>query len=305
METLLSTLEQMMFLFLCILAGYFLNRAKILPGEADVVISRLLSYVFLPALNINSFRKYCTPDNLSANAGSLFYSLLFLALSIGVAFLLAPRFARDKAEEGIFRYSIAIANFGFMGNSLVQGLLGDEALFHYLIYTLPLNVFVYSVGVIWVTAGKKKFSPGDLVNPVFFSALAGIVLGLTRLPLPGFAVKAVESCAGSFSPLAMILTGVVVAKFDLKALCGEKRVYVLTALRLVVIPLAFFLLTRALNVPRDIARMVLIASAMPLGLNTIVFPAAYGGDETLGASMAVISNVIGILTVPLVLSLVV
>ena len=33
-------------------------------------------------------------------------------------------------------------------------------------------------------------------------------------------------------------------------------------------------------------------------------PAAYGGDETLGASMAVISNLVGLATVPLVLSLV-
>ena len=49
--------------------------------------------------------------------------------------------------------------------------------------------------------------------------------------------------------------------------------------------------------------VVLIFTAMPLGLNTIVFPAAYGGDENIGASMAVISNVIGLVTVPLMMQL--
>ena len=50
--------------------------------------------------------------------------------------------------------------------------------------------------------------------------------------------------------------------------------------------------------------LMLFYSAMPLGLNTIVFPAAYGGDETPGAGMAVISNLVGIISVPLILSLV-
>ena len=54
----------------------------------------------------------------------------------------------------------------------------------------------------------------------------------------------------------------------------------------------------------DTTLLMVIFSSMPLGLNTIVFPAAYGGDETLGASMAVISNLIGMITVPLILSLV-
>lgn len=48
---------------------------------------------------------------------------------------------------------------------------------------------------------------------------------------------------------------------------------------------------------------MLFSAAMPLGLNTIVFPAAYGRDETPGAAMAVISNLIGIVTVPLILTL--
>ena len=42
---------------------------------------------------------------------------------------------------------------------------------------------------------------------------------------------------------------------------------------------------------------------MPLGMNTIIFPAAYGGDLTTGASMAVISNIVGLISVPVILSL--
>jgi predicted permease len=50
--------------------------------------------------------------------------------------------------------------------------------------------------------------------------------------------------------------------------------------------------------------MIMMFTAMPLSLNTIVYPAANGQDTTIGASLALVSNIVGLLTVPLILSLV-
>ena len=304
MAVFLPTLDQMMFLFLCMLIGFLLNKLNILSEHADVTISRMENYVFIPALTINSFMTYCTVENLAANAGALMYSVLFLGLSIGIAFALAPRFSREKGVTGIYRYSLTVSNFGFMGNSLVQGLLGDAALFRYLIFTLPMNVFVYTAGVIWLTAGKRKFSIRMLLNPMFASMIIGMLLGLTKCPMPSFVGKTISACANCFSPLAMVVTGFVIAKFNFANLLRRWNVYILTAIRIVAMPLAYLLLTALLRIPQDVRLMILFSSAMPLGLNPIVFPAAYGGDETIGASMAVISNLIGIITVPLIISLV-
>jgi len=40
-----------------------------------------------------------------------------------------------------------------------------------------------------------------------------------------------------------------------------------------------------------------------LGLNTVVFPAAYDGDTTPGASMALISHVMSIITIPVMFAI--
>jgi predicted Na+-dependent transporter len=40
-----------------------------------------------------------------------------------------------------------------------------------------------------------------------------------------------------------------------------------------------------------------------MGLNTIVFPESAGADSSVGAKMALISNVAGLFTIPLMLSL--
>ena len=45
--------------------------------------------------------------------------------------------------------------------------------------------------------------------------------------------------------------------------------------------------------------LALICFATPLGLNTIVYPAAYGGETKTGASMAMISHTLSVVTIPL------
>ena len=49
--------------------------------------------------------------------------------------------------------------------------------------------------------------------------------------------------------------------------------------------------------------LTLIAFGTPLGLNTVVFPAAYGGDTSTGASMAMISHTLCVITIPLMYAL--
>lgn len=61
-----------------------------------------------------------------------------------------------------------------------------------------------------------------------------------------------------------------------------------------------FALKKGKKLPDD-AHIVLalIAVGTPLGLNTVVFPSAYGGDPKTGASMAMISHTLSVITIPL------
>ena len=58
------------------------------------------------------------------------------------------------------------------------------------------------------------------------------------------------------------------------------------------------ILLKLLGTNDEIMTLALIAFATPLGLNTIVFPAAYGGDTKTGAAMAVISHTLSVITIP-------
>ena len=45
--------------------------------------------------------------------------------------------------------------------------------------------------------------------------------------------------------------------------------------------------------------IMVVLYACPCGLNTIVYPATYGGDTKTGASMACISHTLSVITIPL------
>ena len=113
----------------------------------------------------------------------------------------------------------------------------------------------------------------------------------------------ISSASACMAPIAMILTGFVVANYDLKKLLVQGRVYFATVLRLIVLPSIFVLGLKAVGADQTTIIVTLMAYATPLGINTVVFPAAYGGDTTTGASMALISHTIAVITIPIMFAI--
>ena len=306
MQVFSATLNQMFVLFTFMALGYFLNFKGILPLNTSIALSRLETNVLVPCLVFNTFYKYCTIENLSEKWLYIVYGMAVMLVSLIIGIFLSKLFAKDDYLQKIYTYSFAVANFSFMGNAVVLGIFGEDVLFDYMIFTLPLCLYVYSFGTASLIPKSKensKFSFKVFLNPICMSMFFGAVAGVTGLPLPKFLITAISSAGACMSPLAMILTGFVVANFSIKTLAKVKRIYLASVLRLVVLPLVFVLVLKLLNTDSTIIMLTLCATAMPLGLNTVVFPAAYGGDTTPGASMALISHLISIITIPIMFTL--
>ena len=97
----------------------------------------------------------------------------------------------------------------------------------------------------------------------------------------------------------MVLAGVVIGGFDFRELVANSKVYLASLMRLIVIPMAFVSVLLLLGANTTVISFALIAFATPLGLNTIVYPAAYGGEVKTGASMAMVSHTLSVITIPL------
>lgn len=305
MQVFTATLNQMLVLFIFMALGFFLNKKRLLPLDDSVVLSKLETYAFVPCLVFSVFYKYCTVENFKQKWTYMLYGAAVMAVSLPIGIVLAKFFAKDGYLKKIYTYSFAVANFSFMGNAVVLGVFGEKVLFDYMIFTLPLNLYVYSIGTASLIPTEKgdKLSVKTFVNPIFIALILGAVCGLLSVPLPKFITTAISSAGACMSPLAMLLTGFVIGEYSLKTLASDKKVYLASVIRLIILPSAFMAVLLLLKTDKDIIRVALCATAMPLGLNTVVFPAAYGGDTTPGAGMALVSHLISVITIPVMFSI--
>lgn len=305
MQVFTATLNQMLVLLIFMALGFFLNKKRLLPLDDSVVLSKLETYAFVPCLVFSVFYKYCTVENFKQKWTYVLYGAAVMAVSLPIGIVLAKFFAKDGYLKKIYTYSFAVANFSFMGNAVVLGVFGEKVLFDYMIFTLPLNLYVYSIGTASLIPTEKggKLSVKTFVNPIFIALILGAVCGLLSVPLPKFITTAISSAGACMSPLAMLLTGFVIGEYSLKTLASDKKVYLASVIRLIILPSAFMAVLLLLKTDKDIIRVALCATAMPLGLNTVVFPAAYGGDTTPGAGMALVSHLISIITIPVMFSI--
>lgn len=305
MNIFIPTLNQIAYLFLLIILGYVLVKIKILPDISDSILSRLENFLFIPALVLSTFMTNFTIEKISV------YSTYFLAgfivsfFGVLLAIILAKILFKSRK---IYAYGIAFSNFGFMGNAVVLALFPD--LFtEYLIFVLPFWFFVYIWGVPLILSGddnkkiKMKSRLKSLLNPMVIAMVVGIILGVVNLKLPVFINATVSSLGSLMTPIAMIITGITIAKIDLLKVIKNFSVYFLSIIRLIIIPLITIFLLMFMQISYELKLCILFALAMPLGLNSIIVLNAYGYDTTEASGMALISHALSLVTIPLIFSI--
>ncbi len=299
------TLNQMLVLLGFMAAGFLLNKKHILPKETSRGLSKLETCLLLPCLSFRAFYNNFTVDNLYGASKQMLYGVAVLLLSFLIALAISRFFTKDGYTKYAYVYSFTIPNLGFMGNALVLGVFGEKVLFDYMMFYLPFQIFIYTYGVYSLIPKENggKFDLKSLINPPLMGILLGMILGIFKIPLPEFLTTAISSLADCMSPIAMLIAGFVVANYSVAKLSANIKIYIASIVRLILMPLAFVLLLRAFNVDPSIIRVVLCATALPFGLNTIVYPETYGKDSSIGASMALISHLMSVITIPMMLSL--
>lgn len=307
------TLRQMLMMFTLIGAGFFLRKRKLIPESSGTTMARLETLVFTPALSLHNMLTKCTTQTFAKDWVLMLYGLLFVTGAILVSYPLSSLFVRKAGEspekqyqKNIYKYSMTFANWGFMGNFLILGVWGEDLFYKYSLFGLPMTIATYAWGLsilipkqegadAWTNFRKR------VITPPLVAVVLGIVLGLVGATkyIPDFFISAFEKAGQCQGPVAMVLAGFVIGGYNFKRLITNKKVYLASVMRLVVIPSVMLFILLGLNASKEVMILVLVAYATPLGLNTIVFPEAYGGDAKTGASMAMISSILSVITIPI------
>jgi len=308
MQLFLSTLSQMAYLFTLILVGYVLMKRRAVPDNAVSVLSKVESNFLIPAMILDTFLEKFNTKTLSETWGLFFCSFAVLAVLIPFCLFVCRRVTKDRYLQNIYTFGLAFANYAFMGYAVVKTLF-PELFFEYVIFTLPIWIAVYLWGTPCLLIGKEKDGKKgsfwkNLCNPMVVCMLLGILLGLVQLPVPQWLRSVLSHSGACMSPLAMVLTGMILPGVSLKKTFASKEVYLLSLIKLILMPLAFVAVGKLFSFERSFFICALCTIAMPLGVTSIVIPASYDKDTSQAAGLVLVTHLFSCITLPFIFSLI-
>lgn len=287
--------EQVLMMMLFAAAGFALCKKGLADSKFTKLLSTLEIYVFLPATIFNTFSNNFNMTYLQEKYSLILVSaVVVVILAVGMRFF-AKVLSQDTYQQKLYSYSLTVPNYGYMGYALASGIFGSAMLLNVMVFTLPISMFVYTIGYCMLTKTKLNFK--RLFNPVLMSMAVGMVVGLFQWRMPSLVTEMAGKAAACMAPVSMLLTGMVISEYKLGALLKNRTNYLIVALRLVVLPCLIAGTIRFLGFDAAVIP-ALIIYAMPCGLNTVVFPRLIGEDCMTGASLAVISNLLSCLSIP-------
>ncbi|MBO5020725.1 MAG: AEC family transporter [Clostridia bacterium] len=284
-------------LMLFAVIGFVLAKFKKVDSKSTKFLSTLVVFVFLPATTFKSFATNFTIQYIKEKYDILIVSAIGTIVIATLGFFLTKLLTKDKYRRSVYTYSLTVPNTGYMGLPLVQAIFPAEVL-NFLLFILPINIYLYSIG--YCSLIKAKLSFKKLINPPLIAIALGAIFGLSGLTLPDFATDFLSTASAPMGPCTMLILGMTLSEYRFGKLLKNPMNYVISFLRLCVIPAAMFFVLNLLGIKNAILP-ALVAYSMPCGLNTVVFPKLVDEDCETGAALALISTAFSMATIPIML----
>ena len=300
MQISLILMREIVQLFIILLMGYIIVRAKLLRPEDSRSLSVVMVYLLTPCVIINAFQVEYTPQVM---AGLIFSFAISIAAHI--LFLLLTRLLAGPLHlDVIERTAVIYTNAGILVIPLVNALLGPE----YVIYSCAFIV-VQQV-LIWthcrsLLCGTRGMEWRKLfLNVNIIAIVAGCALFLLRVPLPALINDTLGTLGDMFGPLGMLLAGMVIADTPLRRLFTTPRNYLPVLLRLLAFPLVTVLLLRAAGAAgwiadgKNILMIVYLACITPACATVTSLAQLYDRNAAYSSALYVLTTLLSIVTMP-------
>lgn len=283
--------------------GFLIVRIKMFQVKDTRMLSRLVVDIFTPCLIINAFQIDITPERERGFVVALIVSTAYYF----VAILFTRILARPLHLDAIDRTTIIYPNVGNLILPLVSMVLGDEMVFYASAMQIPFNIFVWTHGMSAIEGSGKINLKKALLNSNMIAIFIGIAFLLTGFKLPDVLSTTMTGFGSMVGPLSMLVIGMQIADSKLSDVFACKKAYLISCLKLLVLPSLMLLLLFATGILKNhpdlipVLQVTFMAIAAPPAA-TISQLAIISDNQPLKAS---IYNMLGIIfcviTIPLII----
>lgn len=305
MEMALILFDRLLSLFVIILLGFVTTRSGLIKKNEIRSLSVLALYIVGPIAIMNAFEVNPTREILSGMLLAVVFSILTHVVFIGLVRLLKKPLKLSDIERG----SIIYSNAGMLTIPLVTSMLGQE----WVIYTCAYNIV--QITLMWthlrtLVSGEKRVELKKIIlNPNMIAIYAGVIIFFTGFRFPGPVDRAVDMIAAMIGPVGMLISGMMIGTMSLKSIIGYKRVWLVTFMRLLVMPLVVAGIAKLglakLAADGDTVLMIsLLAASGPVAASVMQMTQIFKDQETAeyASALNVISMIFCAVTMPLIIA---
>ena len=295
-----AIVSQMIILFILVIVGYYLSKKGLMDAEFDRKLSELVINVTCPCLILSSVMGDTLPDK------NLILPLLVVgfatyALLIGIAMLL-PRYLHiAPTGRGVYSFMLAFGNVGFIGYPIVASIFGPSAVFYASILNFPSTLLIFVFGTLFISGDqtKMRFDWSTLYSPAMIASYLSILIVVAGW-IPSRVVSTPFFLLGNVTvPAALLIIGSSIAQVPIRRMFGNPTIYLMSALRLMLIPLLILYLSRLCLVDENIANINVVLAAMPVASYGTLFCIKYKRGEVVMAEGTFITTLLSVLSIPL------
>lgn len=293
--------------------GFLFIKTKSLSQEHIPAFSKVLLYACQPCLQLYAFQTAdCTPA-LLRQMGLFFLFctgvqlLMMLAMALSLRLRLEDVCRRSCAASGVF------GNVGFLGIPLLQALLPKETVGEAIalsaVFSLSMNLIAWTAGLYLLTGERRHIrARAMLTNPSILSFYLAFPLFLLGIKLPGTVLDAVTLMGRMSTPLCMLILGMRLACTPFRQIVTDRHAWRASAGKLLAMPLLALASVAFLPLPYYFRATLFLLCCCPSAsavqsLSEIYLPGTAVGAKRTAADAILLSNLLCILTIPLLFSL--
>ena len=302
----LSSLFETSFVIVALMLVGFLGVRR---GVLTRAFSRTASFLIVNVFIVGTiFQSVCSGGE-GISPAELPHILLMVTLMNTLCYVLGRAalrlFARRAGSGAPTELCVGVMNNLLIGLPILQSLYGPTAVLIAGLTSIPFNLTLYTYGV-WRLSEKKRGGAlrlKDIFSPSVLATLAALVFFLFSLPVPGAVSRLMSACAGVTMPLSMVVIGVTMGSENLAAALRDRRVYAIALFRLVLAPLAAFLLLRLLTDNALLLKSCVVIAGCPTGIVVPILSLQYGHDASLPSNCVIVTTLLSLVTLPILLLL--
>lgn len=301
----LNVFIQVAVMFIIMSIGILCYKKKMISENTGAELSRFLLMIVNPCVILHAFQIEYKPELLNG----LVISAILAVVSNTLGVIIATLFIRknpERKEYIVERFAIVFSNCGFMGIPLIQAVVGDIGVFYASTYVAVFNLFTWTYGV---SIMKGKMSLKDIIKVLTSAPIISIVVGIAififSVKLPLVIAKPIEFISSLNTPLAMIVTGIYLARTDIRSALKNIRIFAVSALRLIVVPAVMLIVFIFIGAENEIFTSLLIANmiatACPTASSTLMMSRMFERNAEYASMIITVSTLFSILTIPVIM----